>query len=72
MWVKAFGSCLLSRLCLQKGGGASWFQTKAAALEREVANAEREAGGNQEELELNLKRVSAAVATKLACLAAPK
>jgi hypothetical protein len=40
-----------------QSGGAPYFQKKAAALEKEIASAEQEAGGNQEELELSFKRV---------------
>jgi hypothetical protein len=40
-----------------QSGGSPYFQKKAAALEREIASAEQEAGGNAEELELNFKRV---------------
>lgn len=40
-----------------QSGGAQFFQKKAAVLEKQVTSAEREAGGNQQELELNLKRV---------------
>lgn len=44
-----------------QSGGAQFFQKKAAALEKQVTSAEREAGGNQQELELNLKRVRVCV-----------
>lgn len=38
-------------------GGAGLFQKQADKLEKQVAEAEKEAGGNQEELELTLRRV---------------
>jgi hypothetical protein len=40
-----------------QSAGAPYFQKKAATLEKEIASAEQEAGGNQEELELSFKRV---------------
>lgn len=42
---------------VMQSGGAPYFQKKAALLEKEIASAEQEAGGNQEELELSFKRV---------------
>lgn len=38
-------------------GGAGWFGKRAATLEKQVAEAEKEAGGNKDELELTLRRV---------------
>lgn len=47
------------RLQLQQTGrGAQYFTKKMAALEQTIAAAEEEAGGNQEVLEISLKRVS--------------
>jgi hypothetical protein len=50
--------CVTLHVLFAQDGGAGMFQKKAVLLEKHVAEAEREAGGNKDELELTLRRVS--------------
>lgn len=50
-------ACTMLRVLLTQDGGFGLFEGQAKRLEREMAEAEREAGGNKDELKLSIARV---------------